>query len=648
MTELASGRDRHRPVVGELRPRCERRAPHAHRRGGDQRTGNTVANTLVGNAAANTLDGGAGSDTLRGGAGDDTYVVDATGDAIAENASEGADTVRSSIAWTLGANLERLVLTGTASVAGNGNTLANTLTGNAGANLLDGKAGADAMAGGGGNDTYVVDATGDVATENASEGTDLVQSSIAWTLAANVENLTLTGTAAINGTGNTLANTLVGNAAANVLNGGGGSDTMRGGAGNDTYFVDAAGDVTTENASEGTDLVQSSIAWTLASNVENLTLTGSAAINGTGNALANTLIRQRCREHPRRQGAGRRDERRGRRRPLHRRQRRRHHHRGRRGRATTGSTPQSPGRWPSNVEDLTLTGSAAINGTGNTLSNVLVGNAAINSLAGGDGNDLLFGGGGQRHRSPAATASTLLQGGDGNDTIGDTAGNSLLDGGLGADTITGSTARELVIGGKGDDVLSTGTGADVIAFNRGDGRDTLVAAAGADDTLSLGGGIRYADLGLTKVGNDLVLDAGADQVTLKDWYLAATNRRVASLQVVADASTDYAAASSDPTRNRRVARFDFAEIATAFDAARAANPSLTRWTMAGALPDAFVAGSDTAALGGDLAYAFGHGGSLAAIGMGAASSILGNANFGLAAQSFLTPVELAAGGRLLR
>ena len=97
-----------------------------------------------------------------------------------------------------------------------------------------------------------------------------------------------------------------------------------------------------------------------------------------------------------------------------------------------------------------------------------------------------------------------------------------------------------------------------------------------------------------------------------------------------------------------VARFDFAEIATAFDAARSANPSITRWTMAGALPGAFVAGSDTAALGGDLVYAFGRGGSLAAIGMGAASSILGDANFGLAAQAFLTPAELAAGGRFLR
>ncbi|MFO1283029.1 MAG: calcium-binding protein [Burkholderiales bacterium] len=609
-------------------------------------TGNTLANTMVGNAAANVLDGGAGNDTMRGGGGDDTYVVDASGDVVTENAAEGTDTVRSGVTHTLGANVERLVLTGTAAINGTGNTLANTLTGNTAANVLNGGAGGDTMAGGAGNDTYVVDATGDIVTENAGEGTDLVQSSIAWTLGAELENLTLTGTAAINGTGNALANVLVGNAAANLLNGGAGNDTTRGGAGNDTYVVDAAGDVVTENAAEGTDLVQASVGWTLSTNVENLTLTGTAAINGTGNTLANTLIGNSA-ANVLNGGSG--------------------------ADAMSGgagddtyvvdniadTTTEGAGGgldrvqsgigWTlgANLEDLTLTGSTAINGTGNTLANELVGNAAINTLSGMDGNDLLFGAAGDDTLA-GGLGDDLLQGGDGIDAITDTAGNNLFDGGLGNDALTGAAGREILIGGKGDDTIDAGTGADILAFNRGDGRDTLLAAAGADDTLSLGGGIRYADLGLRKIGNDLVLDAGVDQITFKDWYAAAANHRISTLQMVVDASTDYLSGSTDPLRNRRIAQFDFARIASDFDTALAANPALGRWTLGGALAGAWRSGSDTAALGGDLAYQFGRNGTLSAIGDSAAATLLGDANFALASQAFLAPAALSAGAHRLR
>ncbi|MBD2495351.1 S8 family serine peptidase [Nostoc sp. FACHB-280] len=188
-----------------------------------------------------------------------------------------------------------------------GNSAANILSGGRGNDILDGGAGNDTLRGGRGNDTYIVNATGDVVIENANEGTDKVQSSVSYTLGANVENLSLTGTSAINGTGNSLNNTISGNNGNNILNGdagndiltggagndtlngGTGNDTLIGGAGNDIYIVDSTGDFVSENANQGIDTVQSSISYTLGNGVDNLTLTGSSAINGTGNFYNNTI-----------------------------------------------------------------------------------------------------------------------------------------------------------------------------------------------------------------------------------------------------------------------------------------------------------------------------------------------------------------------
>src|SRR5262249_36527170 len=120
--------------------------------------GSQFADALIGDGAANTFNGAAGADVMTGGAGDDTYFVDDGGDEVAEDAAGGDDTVRSSIAYVLGDNVERLTLIGADNIDGVGNALANTLTGNDGANVLSGGAGDDVMIGLDGDDTYVVDA----------------------------------------------------------------------------------------------------------------------------------------------------------------------------------------------------------------------------------------------------------------------------------------------------------------------------------------------------------------------------------------------------------------------------------------------------------------------------------------------------------
>ena len=116
----------------------------------------------------------------------------------------------------------------------NGGTGGDTLTGGGGDDLLNGGAGVDIMSGGNGNDTFVVNKNGDQVIENADQGIDTVNSSITFSLPNNVENLNLTGAAAINGTGNGLDNLITGTDAANLLVGNGGADTLKGGGGADT------------------------------------------------------------------------------------------------------------------------------------------------------------------------------------------------------------------------------------------------------------------------------------------------------------------------------------------------------------------------------------------------------------------------------
>ncbi len=510
-------------------------------------TGNALGNTITGNSAGNTLDGGLGTDAMAGGTGDDTYVVDEAGDTVFENADAGIDTVHSSVSYALTGNVENLVLAGADNLNGTGNALDNAMTGTTGDNLLDGGTGVDTLAGGAGNDSYIVDNTADIVVEELNAGIDNVAASASYTLSANIENLTLTGSDNINGTGNALANTIIGNSGENILTGG---------AGDDTYVVDNAGDLVAEGLDEGADLVQSGITYTLTSNVENLTLTGAADLNGTGNALSNIIIGN--------SGANVLD-------------------------GDAGADSMSGGAGSdtymvdntgdtvtealnagtdivyssvthtlsANVENLTLTGSGNINGTGNTLGNIILGNESDNQLFGLAGNDALIANGGNDLLDGGLDADAMA-GGAGDDTYvvdnaGDLVAESLDEGedsvqssisyalttnvenltltGAGNISGTGNELDNAITGNSGSNVLSGLGGSDTLVGNGGS--DTLDGGLGAD---AMAGG-QGSDTYVVDDAGDLVvegLNEGADLVQSSITYTLTSNVENLTLTGAAD------------------------------------------------------------------------------------------------------------------
>lgn len=442
--------------------------------------GNADDNLLIGLAGNDVLNGGVGDDTMLGGDGNDIYVVDTAFDVVTETNSTsagGVDTVSSEVNYTLGANLENLVLAqGGVGTIGRGNSLANKITGNtlnnvlygmAGNDTLDGMGGTDVLQGGTGNDTYIVHSASDIVIEVAETGANSANgkadkivfasdytppnlSVLPYQLASQVENLDASAySGSVYVVGNQASNSIVTGAGNDTLVGGANDlttgDTLAGGAGNDTYYVDAAKDTITEALGGGLDTVVISVAGfnmaTNAINVEN-------AIMSTG---TNTL-------------------------------------------------------------------------TGNALDNAITGNEGANSIAGGDGNDSIYG----------AYGKDTLSGGNGNDTLDGGAGADVLDGGAGNDlyllgtgdsiladsagldtiktalsaidmrlvgtfgagilaidnliytgsvawTATGNDLKNSIVGGAANDILSGGKGDDTL--DGGAGNDSLIGGVGNDTYL---------------------------------------------------------------------------------------------------------------------------------------------------------------------
>jgi Ca2+-binding RTX toxin-like protein len=424
----------------------------------------------------------------------------------------------------------------------NGTPWADELIGLAGNDTLNGGAGIDVMSGGAGQDAYVVDDLGDIIIEDAGGGTDSVQTTLAaYTLGANLENLTYTGAGNFSGTGNALANTLTGASGDDFLDGGAGVDRLVGGIGNDVYIVSDVGDVVVEVLNQGQDMVRTSLGnFSLANNIEDMVYTGAGDFVGNGNNGVNSImggvgndVLDGMGGDDRLFGAGGNDLLRG-------------------GGGndvldaslgddtldggvgadvmTGGSgddaylvdnagdqvielggegidlvaTSLAAYTLADTLENLTYTGANNFTGTGNALANVLRGGAGNDRLDGGAGVDLMVGGlGNDTYIVDEALDRITELANQGVDTVNTTLnsytllfgldnltftgtgafvgdGNELantLTGGGGNDRLDGGTGIDRLVGGTGDDTYVVDLAADVVVEGGSAGTDTVLSSA---------------------------------------------------------------------------------------------------------------------------------------------------------------------------
>lgn len=516
--------------------------------GSDTIFGSTGKNVLDGGASNDTLYGGDGDDTLKGGEGNDTLVggggadryeggagidtvtfaysqvgvtlnmngTTAAGDAKGDTfATIAGDTSVADVEIIVGSDYADTFTALSTVISSNskaGMTFygmggADTLTGGGYNDVLDGGTGADTLAGGKGDDVYYVDDIWDVVTESANTsdinyGSDEVRSTLGtYTLAANVENLTLLE-GALNGTGNNQANKLVGNDAANTLlglagndilsggasadtlDGGDGDDTLRGDAGNDT-LMGGAGIDTIDYAAEGSGNV-----------VVNLSATSQTV--GAGTLAAGTAL------------------------------------------DAIGGTDTLTG-----IENVT-TGAGA---------DIVWGSDVANIIDLGAGNDTAYG----------LAGNDILRGGDGNDTLDGGDGNDTLEGGDGDDVLKGGLGTNVLKGGTGNDVYEVTVSTNTITEAANEGIDevrsaiTLTLGANIENLTLLTGAVNGTGNALANIikGNDAantltgaagddILDGGLGADTM----VGGTDNDIYYVDNTGDVVTEAASQGSDQVRSR--------------------------------------------------------------------------------------------------
>ncbi len=409
--------------------------------GNDTLNGKAGSDQLNGGTGNDSLNGGVGLDTLNGGTGNDTYIIDGIGDdatgitfdSVTEGANSGIDTVQvinielsdvpsvvyypPDFFYTLSSNVENLTLDeGSADIFVQGNTLDNIIFGGDANNydIVNGES--YGLYGGDGNDKIYGEA-----------GRDYLYGELG-------------------------SDTLIGGTGADKLDGGLGGDTLIGGNDRDFYYIDSTSDTVIEYVDQGSDFVDSSISYTLGDNLEDLMLTGSSNISGTGNALDNYIA----------------------------------------GNQSNNSLYGGEGNdslngffyfsaWVGNDRD----GSDYLDGgAGN---DTLDGAGGSDTLIGGTGNDSLK----ESYDNQISISNDSLNGGAGDDTLDGAAGDDTLDGGAGDDSLRGGilgvieNENDTLDGGAGDDTLHGIDGNDYLTG--GDGNDELSADIGID-TLTGGTG----------------------------------------------------------------------------------------------------------------------------------------------------------------